>query len=484
MPGGLRIAFVTSEMAPYAKTGGLADVAAALPKALARLGHAVTVFLPRYQSIPFPPGDLIGSVFVPVDGVHRSAAYYALTVGEGQRVVFVDHPAFYDRPHLYSVGNDDYDDNRLRFAFLARAALEYYRSRSERPDVFHCHDWQTGLVPVYLKALYWHDPTLGRTPSVFTIHNHAYQGNFPGETLGVLGLPSHLGTEQALGLHGGVSYLKGGIVFSEVVTAVSPQYAREIQGAELGYGLEGALRSRSPDLVGILNGVDYDEWDPRVDSHIVRRYSADDLTGKAACKADLQRIFGLPLEPDLPLVGVVSRLVAQKGLDLVAGARADLLARPLRMVVLGTGDRGVQEGFEALAASAPDRFAAHFVYDNGLAHKIEAGCDMFLMPSRYEPCGLSQMYSLRYGTVPVVRATGGLVDTVEPYDPVTGEGTGFMFTEADRAGLLGALDEALAAYGHQDEWRRLIRNEMERDFSWERSARGYVGVYERAIAHA
>jgi starch synthase len=236
--------------------------------------------------------------------------------------------------------------------------------------------------------------------------------------------------------------------------------------------------------VGILNGVDYDEWDPRVDSHIVRRYSAGDLAGKAACKADLQRIFGLSPKPDLPLVGVVSRLVAQKGLDLVAGARADLLARPLRMVVLGTGDRGVQEGFEALAASAPDRFAAHFVYDNGLAHKIEAGCDMFLMPSRYEPCGLSQMYSLRYGTVPVVRATGGLVDTVEPYDPVTGEGTGFMFTEADRAGLLGALDEALAVYGHQDEWRRLIRNGMERDFSWERSARGYVGVYERAIAHA
>jgi len=281
----LHVAFVTPEMAPFAKSGGLADISASLPKVLVRMGHRVTVVLPRFASIPFPPGELAGSVHVPVDGMPRSAGFYRTRTDAGVEVVFAEYPPFYDRPVLYG----DYDDNRLRFAFLARAALEYFRSRGERPSVFHAHDWQTGLVPVYLKSFYWDDPTLYRMPSVFTIHNVAYQGQFGMDTVGVLGLPWNLGTSFALEYHGSVSYLKGGTVFAEMVNTVSPTYALEIQGPEHGFGFDGVVRSRAGDVVGILNGVDYDDWDPRVDRHVARPYSPDDLSGKAAGKADLLR---------------------------------------------------------------------------------------------------------------------------------------------------------------------------------------------------
>jgi starch synthase len=467
-------------MAPFAKTGGLADVAGALPKALARLGHRVTVFLPRYATITFPPGEFRGSVHVPVDRVQRSAGYYRREVGPGVEVVFIEHPNFYDRPFPYGVGNDDYPDNRLRFAFLCRAALEYFRSRGERPDVFHAHDWQAGLVPVYLKTFYWDDPTLYRSPAVFTIHNLAYQGNFGADTVDVLGLPGHLASGP-VEYHGGVSYMKAGIAFSEQVNTVSPTYAREIQTPALGYGFDGILRSRGGDLSGILNGVDYDEWDPRVDAHAKERYSPEDLKGKKACKADLLEAMKLPAAPDLPVVGITSRLVYPKGFDYVVGAWYDLLQRPLRMVVLGTGEDSVKDGFRALAARAPDRFAFRFEYDPALAHKIMAGSDIFLMPSREEPCGLTQMYALRYGTVPVVRSTGGLVDTVEPYDGGSG-GTGFRFEAPDGTGVMWALDQALGVYSNRKAWTALMKRGMARDFSWDRSAAAYVDLYERARA--
>jgi starch synthase len=480
MPDSLQIAFVTSEMVPYAKTGGLADVSGALPKALGRLGHRVTVFLPRYGGIAFPPGDFAGSIHVPVDSVHRSAGFYVKRPFEGVDVVFVEHPPFFDRPQLYGSATADYPDNRLRFAFLSRAALEFLRSRGQRPHVLHAHDWQTALVPVYHKAFYWDDPTLHRVPTLLTIHNVAYQGNFPSDTVSVLGLPGHLAGD-ALELHGGVSYLKGGILFSEVLNAVSPQYAREIQGPAASYGFDGILRARAADLFGVLNGVDYEEWDPRVDGHLARNYSPADLAGKAECKADLLRAFGLPAEPDLPLVGIVSRLIWQKGFDIVVGAWYDLLHRPLRLVTLGAGDPAIEDGFRALASMAPDRFAVRVGYDNALAHKVIAGSDIFVMPSRFEPCGLTQMYSLRYGTVPVVRSTGGLVDTVEPYDAATGRGTGFRFDNPDGTGLIWALDQALALRRDPDAWRRLMMNGMSRDFSWQRSASEYVDLYRLAM---
>jgi starch synthase len=476
----LHVAFAASELFPYVKTGGLADVSMSLPKALAALGHKVTVFVPRYRSIAFPPGEFVGSVHVPVDGIARSAGYYAAWGAKGVRILFVEHPPFFDRPTPYGIGNEDYVDNHLRFAFFARAVIEYFRSRGERPSVFHAHDWQTGLLPVFLKAFYWDDPTLHRSPTVFTIHNLAYQGNFPLDTVDLLSLPWHFKHREALEYHGGVSYLKGGLLYSEVLTTVSPTYAREIQGPEMGYGLDGVLRHRSADLVGILNGVDYEEWDPRVDPHIARNYSAADLTGKAECKADLLRAFGLPEFPNLPLVGIVSRLVGQKGYDIVTRAWWDLVERPIRMVVLGSGEREVEDGFRHLASRAPDRVAVRFGYDPVLAHKIEAGADMILMPSRFEPCGLTQLYSLRYGTVPIVRATGGLADTVEAYDPATGNGTGFRFDYADGTALIWALDQALALWPKREAWTRLMRNGMARDFSWERSARAYVEQFQRA----
>jgi starch synthase len=480
MASPLHVAFVTSEAVPFMKTGGLGDVGAALPKALGQLGHRVTIFLPRYAPIAFPAGSFAGSVHVPVDTVHRSAGFYRRALSANVEIVFVEHPPFFDRPYPYGEGNRDYADNRLRFAFLSRAAIEYFRSRGERPDVFHAHDWQTGLVPVYLKSFYWDDPTVHRMPTVFTIHNLAYQGNFGADTPSVLGLPWNLA--DALEFHGGVSYLKGGVLFSELVNTVSPQYAREIQTAEMGYGFDGILKSRGAQLSGILNGVDYEEWSPDVDPHIARNYTADDLAGKAECKADLLKTVGLPAAPDLPVVGITSRLVNQKGFDVVVGAWYDLLQRPMRMVVLGTGEPAVQDGFRALAERAPDRFAVRFVYDNALAHQIEAGADMFLMPSRFEPCGLTQMYSLRYGTVPIVRSTGGLIDTVEPYDAATGEGTGFRFEHADGTGMMWAIDQALALWKDRAAWTKLMRNGMARDFSWRRSAERYVDLYRSAMA--
>jgi starch synthase len=478
----LHVAFVASEVAPFVKTGGLADVAGALPKALGRLGHRVTIFLPRYGPIPYPAGAFAGSVHVPVDATPRSAGFYRRALAPNVEIVFVEHPPFFDRPQPYGEGNRDYPDNRLRFAFLSRACLEYFRSRGERPDVFHAHDWQAGLVPVFLKAFYWDDPTLHRSPTVFTIHNLAYQGNFAADTGSLLGLPWNIAAGDALEFHGGVSYMKGGVLFAEKVNAVSPTYAREIQTPTMGYGFDGVLRSRGGDVTGIVNGVDYEEWDPSVDPYIARKYGpADVVAGKAACKADLLAAFGLADDPALPVVGIVSRLVALKGHDIVTDAWYDLLQRPLRMVVVGTGEPKIQDGFRVLAERDPSRFAVRFVYDEALAHKVEAGADMFLMPSRFEPCGLTQMYSLRYGTVPIVRATGGLVDTVEPYDAATGTGTGFRFDHADGTGMMWAIDRALALHADEAAWGKLVQAGMSRDFSWQRSAEEYVALYRGAM---
>lgn len=476
----MRIVYASSEMAPYAKTGGLADVSAALPKALAARGHDVTCFLPRYGSIPFPPGRFIGSVHVPVDRIHRSAGFFEKDLGTGLRVIFVEHPPFFDRGGLYGDFAGDFGDNELRFAFFCRAVVEFCRSRGFRPDVFHAHDWQTGLLPVYLKAFYPDDPTLYRVPTVFTVHNLAYQGRFRAETLGTLGLPDSLASEDALEWGGDISYMKGGLLFSEVVTTVSPTYAREIQTAEFGQGLENVVRSRADDLVGILNGVDYEEWDPRRDPYIAAPFDESDHTGKVRCKRALLKEYGLAVEPDLPLIGIVSRLVHQKGFDLVTRAMEDILARGVRMVVLGSGEGEVEEGFREFARRDPSRFGMRFGYDPGLAHRIEAGSDLILMPSRFEPCGLTQMYSMRYGAIPVVRATGGLADTVQPFDPKKKKGTGFVFQHADGTGLIWALDQALAVYAKPGPWTVLMRNAMTRDFSWGLSAERYEAVYSRA----
>jgi starch synthase len=480
----MHVVMVASEMAPFAKTGGLADVVGALPKALGRLGHRVSVVLPLYRGIDPRGGERLGELPLAGDPLGRSAGIVARDLGDGVRVLLVEQPYLFDRAGLYGEANRDYPDNHWRFALLAAAALEYQRSRGERPDVFHCHDWQAGLVPVLLKTRYAEDPVLARCATLFTIHNLAYQGRFPLETIAALGLPWHLATTEALEFHGDMSFMKGGLLFSEVLSTVSPQYATEIQGAEMGAGFDGVLRARSADLFGILNGVDYEAWDPSHDPHIARRYSREDLSGKRECKRALLREYGLAEEPELPLLGVTSRLVAAKGLDIVTASWWDLFQRPLRMVVLGSGEPAIEDGFRALAARAPDRFGVRLGYDEPLAHRIEAGADAFLVPSRYEPCGLTQLYSLRYGTPPIVRTTGGLADTVEPFDPATGRGTGFRFDMPDGTGLIWAIDQMLAAYGDPAAWQRLMRNGMARDFSWDRSAEGYVALYELARSKA
>jgi starch synthase len=475
----MHIAFAASECVPFSKTGGLADVVAALPPALVQLGHGVTVFLPRYKSTKLEKHvRVIASITVPFDDRYRFCSVLEGGKRDGVQFYFIDYPPYFDRDALYGTPLGDYRDNAERFALFSRATLEAAKVLGT-PDLFHCHDWQTALIPILLKTLYREDPAFKNVPCVFTIHNIGYQGIFPPEILPLLMLPWDLFTMTKLEFYGKVNFLKGAVTFADFVTTVSRKYAQEIQTAEYGFGLEGVLRARSNTLSGILNGVNYDKWNPGTDPQIAARYNAEDLKGKAICKQDLLKEFGLPPETQLPVVGIVSRFAAQKGFDLIYQV-ADRFAREeLALIALGTGDRDYEEMFRRLSKQYPQKFATRIAYDNRLAHKIEAGSDIFLMPSHYEPCGLNQIYSLRYGTVPVVRATGGLDDTIEQFDPQTLKGTGFKFKEYTGEALLETLRTALGVYGNQTVWRTLMRNGMSQEYSWATSAREYVKVYER-----
>lgn len=477
----MRILMVASEAMPFAKTGGLADVVGALPRALARLGHETDVVIPRYRGIT--DGEAFGRVTVSLGGQVADAGLYASSA-DGVRTIFVDHPVYYDRDFLYGADGHDYADNPERFAFLARAALEWAAASGERYDLVHAHDWQAGLVPVLLRRLRTTHPGLRGVSSVFTIHNVAYQGVFDASWLPRLGLGWDLMHVDALEYFGRISLLKGGVVFSRIITTVSPQYACEIQTPELAFGFDGILRYRSADLMGILNGIDYDQWDPARDPHLPEPFDASNLAGKAVCKRDVLAQVGLPATRQTltrPLVGMISRLADQKGFDLLAALSDDLPRLDASFVLLGTGERRYEDLWLALAARHPDRIAARIGFDEAMAHRIEGGADLFLMPSRFEPCGLNQMYSLRYGTVPLVRATGGLCDTVENFDPERGSGTGFTFEEYSPQALLGTLRWALGVYEDKAVWRRIQLAGMRQDFSWDASALQYVKVYERAV---
>jgi starch synthase len=475
----MRILLVASEGLPFSKTGGLADVVEALPKALVSQGHDVAVVLPRYRNTQVK-NMVIKSLTVPMGTALRFPS-----IGDGGRphgvqYFFVDDPEYFDREQLYGVGGRDYPDNAERFAEFARAAIELAK-QLWLPDVIHCHDWQSALVPVLLRSAYTLDPQLSAVPVIFTIHNMGYHGLFARDVLARIGLPDSLFRIDALEFFGHVNYLKGGLVFSDYLTTVSRKYAEEIQTTEYGHGLDGVVRTRAPYLVGILNGVDYSVWNPEVDSLIAARYSARDLSGKQVCKTDLLAQFQLPRENlDRPLIGIVSRFADQKGFDLLAQVADRLLQEDIAIVALGSGEAKHERMFRELAQQFPNRLAVKIAYDNTLAHQIEAGADIFLMPSRYEPCGLNQIYSLRYGTVPVVRATGGLDDTIEPFDPASGRGTGFKFSDYTGPALLDALSEALAAYRDKTAWRRLQANGMAKDFSWNASAVEYGRLYDLA----
>jgi starch synthase len=475
----MRILFVASEGLPFSKTGGLADVIEALPKALVSAGHEVAIALPRYRKTP-PNGRVLAKLTVPLGARIRNAAILEGARTNGVQYFFVDDPEYFDRDHLYGPGGADYTDNAERFAAFSRAAIELAR-QVWQPDVFHCHDWQSALVPVLLRSEYAGDARLRETPVVLTIHNMGYQGLFPRDAMERAGLPPSLFAVSGLEFYGKVNYLKGGLLFADYLTTVSRRYVQEIQTAEYGHGLEGVIQGRSDRLVGILNGVDYSVWNPAHDKLIAAHYSARDLSGKRKCKEDLLRQFHLPAgNLQRPLAGIVSRFDNQKGFDLLEEIADELMEEEIVLVLLGAGEAGHERRMREMARRYPARMAVKIAYDNVLAHKIEAGADLFLMPSRYEPCGLNQIYSLRYGTVPVVRATGGLDDTIEPYDSGTGQGTGFKFQEYSGRALLQAIREALAAYEDQPSWRRLQINGMSRDFSWGASAAEYGKLYDTA----
>lgn len=475
----MRILFVASEGLPFSKTGGLADVVEALPKALVAQGHDVAVVLPRYRNTQIK-NIVIKSLTIPMGTSLRFPRIADGARPGGVQYFFVDDPQYFDREQLYGVGGRDYPDNAERFAEFARAAIELAK-QLWMPDVIHCHDWQSALVPVLLRTAYTPDPQLSGIPVIFTIHNMGYHGLFARDALARIGLPDSLFRIDALEFFGHLNYLKGGLLFSDYLTTVSRKYAEEIQTTEYGQGLDGVVRTRADHLVGILNGVDYSVWNPEVDSLIATRYSASDLSGKQACKRDLLAAFQLPEENlQRPLIGIVSRFADQKGFDLLAQVADELMREDMAIVALGSGEAKHERMFRELSQQFPERLAVKIAYDNTLAHKIEAGADIFLMPSRYEPCGLNQIYSLRYGTVPVVRATGGLDDTIEPFDPASGRGTGFKFSEYTGPALLAALHEALATYGDKTAWRRLQANGMAKDFSWNASALEYGRLYDVA----
>ena len=461
----MNIVFVASEGVPFSKTGGLADVVGALPRALASLGHQVTVYLPRYRQTKLTePATVVRSVTVPFDDQYRFASVVSGGSQGGVKFYFVEYPPYFDRDALYGTPAGDYPDNAERFALFSRTVLEATKILGV-PDIFHCHDWQSALVPVLLRTIYAEDPAFKDVGTVFTIHNMGYQGLFPPDTLPLLMLPWDLFTMSKMEFFGQVNFLKGALTYSDFITTVSKKYSQEIQTAEYGFGLEGVLRDRAATVTGILNGVDYDEWSPQTDKFTAAKYSPQDLSGKAKCKADLLAAFGVKnADPKLPVIGIVSRFAAQKGFDLISQI-ADRLAR--------------EEMIVRLNKQFPNKIAVKVAYDNAIAHKIEAGADMFLMPSRYEPCGLNQIYSLKYGTVPIVRATGGLDDTIEPWDARTGKGTGFKFTEYNGESLLLTIKQALTAFRDQTSWQALMRNGMNKDFSWNASAREYGKIYDR-----
>src|SRR5467141_1772871 len=478
----MRVLFVASEGLPFSKTGGLADVVEALPKALVAQGHEVAVVLPRYRGTK-ATAVVMPSLTIPMGGARvRFPAIADGTVLNGVRYFFVEDAEYFDRDGLYGGSSGDYADNPERYAEFCRAAIEIAK-HVWPADVMHCHDWQTALVPVLLRTSYSDDPLVKNIPVVFSIHNMGYHGQFTRDVLDRIGLPQVLFHPAGIEFYGSVNLLKGGLVFSDYLTTVSRKYAQEIQTPEYGHGLDGVARSRADRLVGILNGVDYTAWNPEKDRLIAVTYSAKDLSGKQVCKQHLLEVFGLSHDHlDRPLIGIVSRFADQKGFDLIAEKAHELMREDLVLVVLGTGERKYEDFFKALAAAYPGRVGVKIAYDNALAHKVEAGADMFLMPSRYEPSGLNQMYSLKYGTVPIVRATGGLDDSIDPFDVEHGRGTGFKFKEYTGEALLFAIRQALHHYMDERIWKRIQLNGMAKDFSWKTPAAEYAKLYEAARA--
>jgi starch synthase len=481
----LRILFATPEAIPFAKTGGLADVAGALPNSLRALGCEIKLVMPYYRMVKksgFPIQSLGEEIEVSLGNEIIKADLYQGELDQGIPVYFIGREEFFDREYLYGTPKGDYFDNAERFIFFSKAALLLCQHMEFSPDIIHHHEWQTGLIPAYLQSSYRIDPLFSQTAAVFTIHNIAYQGLFKKEKFWLTGLPEEMYNPEGIEFWERINLMKAGIVYANAINTVSQKYSEEIQTPEYGYGLEGILKKRREDLYGILNGVDYKEWDPSHDSYLVARYDLKNLSGKRACKKDLLKEFNLPASLEKsPLLGMISRLADQKGFDLLAEILDELFTLDIGFVLLGTGEQKYHDLFNQVSRKYPQKAGIRISYDERLAHKIEAGADFFLMPSKYEPCGLNQIYSLKYGTIPIVRATGGLDDTIVNYDPATGQGNGFKFNRYDGMDLLNQIKVAIGVFYQPEYWKQLLRNAMIADFSWQKSAKAYLQLYQKAL---
>jgi starch synthase len=483
----LDILMVSSECVPFAKSGGLADVVGSLPVALKKFGHNVKIVMPRYSFIDtqkFNIKPYLSPMGVRMGNKEEWCSIHSTTIEEDIPVYFIDFLHYFDRNGLYHDMNfKDYHDNPDRFAFLSRAALQLCKDINFKPDIVHANDWQTALIPAYLKVWHWNDPVLGKAASVLTIHNMVYQGIYPKKHYSYIGLGEHNFHQDSFECFGNVNFLKGGIYYADMVNTVSPAYCKETKTPEGGYGLAPYLNNKGDRYTGILNGIDYNRWNPETDKMIPANFSKDDLSGKKICKSELQKRMLYKENPDIPVIGIISRFVPQKGLDILAHCiEAIVRDMHVQFVILGSGEKALEHFYYELPAKYKGIIGSYIGYSDELAHLIEAGSDFFLMPSLYEPCGLNQIYSLKYGTLPIVRAIGGLDDTIENYDEKTGEGTGFKFWEASAKAIYYTVGWAVSTfYDRKDHHLKMMKNAMSKHFSWDDSAAKYMELYQKAI---
>lgn len=484
----MKILFVSAEVYPYAKVGGLADVAGSLPKALAKFGHDIRVVMPKYKKIEDKARDLtviddtleinMGSIGILEAKINKSI------MNQNVPIYFIENNQYFYRDQIYRTKEGDYPDNPYRFTFFSRAILKMLEKLEWLPDIIHCNDYHTALVPVLLKTEFKDNSLYKKITTIFTIHNLSYQGIFSKVVLDKVGLDKSLYSIDKMEYWGKINFMKGGIMFSEKINTVSPTYGREILTPEYGNGLDGVLRTREKDLFGIINGIDYEQWNPETDPFIKKNYSKNSLKRKLKCKKDLmidQALKTSHLGIKVPLIGIISRLADQKGLDLVEKALEKIINSGANLIILGTGDAHYHEVFQKMSHRFKENFRVNLKFDSELAHKIYAGCDMFLMPSKFEPCGLGQLISFKYGTIPIVRRTGGLADTVIDCDEHIETGTGFVFKEQSINNMLSAIERAILAYRDKKRWNRIVRKVMEQDFSWNNSAKEYAKLYSEAI---
>jgi starch synthase len=475
----LHVAMASPEITPFAKTGGLSDMVSALAKSLEHFGVKISLVMPAHRSVlqgGFALEDTGVKLAVPINNRREEGSLLKAKTGKDITVYFIQADRYFDRENLYGTPEGDYPDNAGRFIFFSRAVLEVLKL--DPPDVLHAHDWQSAMSIAFLKTQPHLYPELAGVKTAFTVHNLGYQGLFARGDWHLMNLDERYFNPRDLEFYDKINFLKGGLVFADALTTVSPSYAEEIKTPEYGFGLDGLFRERAASLTGILNGADYEVWNPQTDPYIIKTYSLDNFNGKMDCKADIQRTFDLPQDRSIPLLSMVTRLSAQKGIDLLEKTIENLLSRNIQLIIMGTGDKSCEDAVQKVALRYPQNLAVRIAFDERMAHQILAGADIFLMPSRYEPAGLTQLYSLKYGTVPVVRATGGLKDSIKEFDGKTGSGNGFTFGLYEPDALMEAISRALTLFQHRGEWSSLMRLAMSADFSWERSARAYMGIYQ------